>query len=99
MTKEHLESGLIEPEIIIEPPKDVAKMSQEKIEKLILLRAGNKSLSSIAKVLHIAKSTVCNAVKYYENEINTEMYNIAEQLKEKYRISKENKTHKIYGIT
>jgi hypothetical protein len=87
------ESTSAKPEVI-ETPKDVAKMSKEKTEKLILLRAANKSLSSIAKELHIAKSTVCNAVKFYENEIAMEMYNIAEEFKEKFKISSERKLAK-----
>jgi predicted transcriptional regulator len=69
----------------------VLKLKPAQTEKLIRLRAENLSLSNIAKELHIAKDTVVKAVKYYEQEINEEMYNIAEELREKYKVTKQRK--------
>lgn len=69
----------------------VEKLKPAQTEKLIRLRAENSSLSNIAKELHIAKDTVLKAVKYYEQEIKEEMYAIAEELREKYKITKQRK--------
>lgn len=69
----------------------VIKLKPAQVEQLIKMRAENSSLSKIAKELHIAKETVVKAVKYYEKEVQQEMYAIAEGLREKYKITTKRK--------
>src|SRR6056297_2122589 len=66
----------------------VAKVKPDKIDELIVLRAQGLSTGKIAKQLHLAKATVCEAVKIFEADIKNEEFNIAEEIKEKYKMAR-----------
>ena len=66
----------------------IEKISQEKIDEIILMRAKGSSLNKIAQEVHITKSRVSLVVKHFESNIRNEVYCIAEENREKYKLTK-----------